>query len=109
MLFWKSIEKKKEPELTDKDDPKLIRLMERYHAKNSKIKKLDEQLSRIKEQIYKYCAHSKIKAPNGTVITVKRGATVNYGKVPILKHLPKEYLEEFRGEPIVYRKITTKE
>ena len=108
-----NIEKKIAPDLTERDsmpikDKETKALLKKYASLQKKIKKLEEQIEPIKEQIFEKVDHPFMVYGSISVKKSTRKGSIDFKKIPEVKQLSDEYLEQFRGKESTTRSILCK-
>lgn len=106
-VFWEKVMAKIAPALTDEDylipsDPSDFKKIARLKFR---IDKLEAEFNLIADKLKTTYTHPKVAYKNVKIITVSRAGSVDYKKIPEVKALPKDYLEQFRGASSTHKQI----
>jgi len=104
--FWKLVETKTPPELSEKDyvyikDDRMLDLAGAYKDIDESIKAMEETKEGIRKQILLHVKHPRTKIGNLSISTVYTKGNVDYKKIPELKNVD---LDQYRGKG--YNKTT---
>lgn len=109
--FWEMILKNIVPELSEKDtlepeDTRAFEVLKNLKAELDNAQRdYDAQLEHIKGMF----KHPRVAGAGVELLTIERSGSISYSKIPEIKNLPAEYLEQFRGAPAKYVKVSFKE
>jgi putative phage-type endonuclease len=108
--FWDNGLKNIPPEASEKDYKTLTKkgakkLAKRMSYLKEKMAELEAEYEELKPQLLEMVDHPKMKCA-GLLINIRtRTGTLDYKKIPEVKALSKEYIEQFRGKTIEYKEI----
>jgi putative phage-type endonuclease len=111
VAFWERVKLKDPPALTADD---YFIPTEQSDFKNlKKLKKrldlLQTQYDTLEAKIKESMPHPKVACAGVKIITIERQGSIGYSQLPEVKALSKEYLEQFRGKPSTYKKVSFEE